>query len=197
MKTFKRSKRMSTMDDKDIIELYFAREERAIKETDVKYGRRLMSFSESITEDRRDAEECVNDTYIETWNRIPPTRPNNFFAFLLKIVRHLSLDVCDRRNAQKRSAVVVELSDEIRDSLPSYAMPDEEIKAEELGRCIDSFLRAQKKGVRIIFVKRYFYGESISQIATAASLTEANVKTILFRTRNKLKKHLEKEGYNI
>jgi len=191
------TERSCFMEDFEIIALYFAREERAIKETEIKYGKRLLSFSEGITGDRRDAEECVNDTYLETWNRIPPTRPHNFFAFLLKIIRHLSLDVCDRKNAQKRSAVVVELSDEMRDSLPSYSMPDEEIKAEELGRCIDSFLRTQKQSARIIFIKRYFYGESISRIAESTSLSEANVKSILFRMRSKLKKYLEKEGYSI
>ncbi|MBE6669603.1 MAG: RNA polymerase sigma factor [Ruminococcaceae bacterium] len=185
------------MEDSDIIDLYFLRDEKAIKETDEKYGKRLLSFSTAITEDLRDAEECVNDTYLKTWNSIPPTRPDNFFAFLLKIIRNLSLDVCDRKNAQKRNAVLVELSDEMSETVPSYTMPDEEIRAEELGRSIDSFLRAQKEGVRIIFVKRYFYTESVAKIASESSLSEANVKSILFRTRKKLKKHLEKEGYDI
>lgn len=183
------------MEDCDIIELYFDRSETAIAETDKKYGKKLIRFSENITGNISDAEECVNDTYLTTWNKIPPTRPDHFYAFLCKIARFLSLDLYDKRKAAKRSAVVVELTAEMYEMLPDRSFEDGFIpNAETLGGRIDEFLRTLDEGTRRIFVCRYFYSEAVKNIAKSTGMTQNRVSGILFRTRKQLKEYLERTG---
>lgn len=183
------------MEDCDIIELYFDRNETAIAETDKKYGKKLIRFSENITGNISDAEECVNDTYLTTWNKIPPTRPDHFYAFLCKIARFLSLDLYDKRKAAKRSAVVVELTAEMYEMLPDRSFDDGFIpNAETLGGRIDEFLRTLDEGTRRIFVCRYFYSEAVKNIAKSTGMTQNRVSGILFRTRKQLKEYLERTG---
>ena len=118
------------MEDVRIIELFFARDEAALLETERKYGGRLTALACSITEDPQDAEECVNDTYLEVWQAIPPARPDRFFAFLAKILRHNALTVCEKRHAKKREGVTVELTRELAECLPdSYDPAAEEDSA--------------------------------------------------------------------
>ena len=182
------------MEDRQIIALYFDRNEQAITETDSKYGKKLHLLSHNITGDSLDAQECVNDTYWETWNRIPPHQPDHFFAFLAKITRHKSLDLCDRKNARKRSAVTVELSMELESCIPAPLRTEDVAECRFLQAVIRQFLHSLDDNAQYIFIRRYFYGDPIAAIAADARRSQAGVTSALHRLRQKLKKQLEKEG---
>ncbi len=184
------------MDDQKIIDLYFDRNEQAITETDVKYGKLCHSIAYNILSNREDTEECVNDTYIGVWNAIPPTRPNNFMAFVCRIARNLSLKRLEFLKREKRSADVILSLDELSAVLPDerYA-PD--VSDEDVGRLISQFLRTQKEDVRNVFIRKYYFFDSVKEIAERYSFTESKVKNMLFYTRNKLKDYLIKEGVEI
>ena len=184
------------MDDQQIIDLYFDRKEQAITETDVKYGKLCHSIAYNILSNREDTEECVNDTYIGVWNAIPPTRPNNFMAFVCRIARNLSLKRLEFLKREKRSADVILSLDELSAVLPDerYA-PD--VSDEDVGRLISQFLRTQKEDVRNVFIRKYYFFDSVKEIAERYSFTESKVKNMLFYTRNKLKDYLIKEGVEI
>ena len=184
------------MDDMRIIELYFERDEQAIKETDVKYGKLCHSIAYNILKNHQDSEECVNDTYVNVWNAIPPTRPNNFMSFVCKIARNLSLKRLEFMTREKRSADVLLSLDELASVLPDerYA-PD--ISDEDVGKLISKFLRTQKEDVRNIFIRKYYFFDSIAEIAESLGFTESKVKNMLFYTRNKLRDYLIKEGVEI
>ncbi|MBQ8350537.1 MAG: RNA polymerase sigma factor [Clostridia bacterium] len=183
------------MEDSGIIDLFFARDERAIRETDGKYGPRLRRYASRLVEDEGDGEGCVNDTYLQAWERIPPTRPVVYEAFLFKMLRHICLDLLDYRRAGKRSACLVELSEELLTCLPHAEGVEDGMMAKQLATLIDAFLRKQKEEARITFVRRYFHGQSIAEIARAGGIGESRVKATLFRMRNKLRRVLEEEGY--
>ncbi len=184
------------MDDQQIIDLYFDRNEQAITETDVKYGKLCHSIAYNILSNREDSEECVNDTYIGVWNAIPPTRPDNFMAFVCRIARNLSLKRLEFLKREKRSADVILSLDELSAVLPDerYA-PD--VSDEDVGRLISQFLRTQKEDVRNVFIRKYYFFDSVKEIAERYSFTESKVKNMLFYTRNKLKDYLIKEGVEI
>ena len=167
---------VNIIDDIKIIELYFERNEQAIKETDIKYGKLCHKLSYNVLNNRQDSEECVNTTYLEVWNRIPPTRPAKFKAYISIIVRDISIDKLRYLTAKKRSA----------------GMNDEEI-----GKLLSIFLRKQKEEVQRVFVLKYFYFESNRAIAEKYGFTERKVTNMLARTRNKLKKYLIEEGIYI
>ncbi len=181
------------MSDESIIALYFKRDENAIKETDMAYGVKLNRLSFSIVKNNQDSEECVSDTYLKAWNNIPPTRPMYFFAYLAKICRFLSFDRLDYKKAKKRSADVVTLSDELMNTIPSN-LTEMEVEEEELGRVLSDFVRTLSEDSQVLFVRRYFYMDKISDIASRYKVSESKVKTSLFRSRQKLKKYLEGEG---
>ena len=184
------------MDDRKIIELYFARDEQAIKETEAKYGKLLYRIADNILNTREDAEECVNDTYLGLWNAIPPTKPDNFMAFISRIVRNLSLKRLDFLNRDKRSAEITVSLDELADILPDEKfMPGTD--DEELGKIIGEFLHKQKQDVRKVFVRKYYFFDSIGQIAERYSFTESKVKNMLFTTRKKLKDYLIRKGVDV
>ena len=184
------------MDDQKIIDLYFDRNEQAITETDVKYGKLCHNIAYNILSNREDSEECVNDTYIGVWNAIPPTRPDNFMAFVCRIARNLSLKRLEFLKREKRSADVILSLDELSAVLPDerYA-PD--VSDEDVGRLISQFLRTQKEDVRNVFIRKYYFFDSVKEIAERYSFTESKVKNMLFYTRNKLKDYLIKEGVEI
>ena len=184
------------MEDQQIIELYFDRNEQAITETDVKYGKLCHSIAYNILSNREDSEECVNDTYIGVWNAIPPTRPDNLMAFVCRIARNLSLKRLEYLKREKRSADVILSLDELSAVLPDerYA-PD--VSDEDVGRLISQFLRTQKEDVRNVFIRKYYFFDSVKEIAERYSFTESKVKNMLFYTRNKLKDYLIKEGVEI
>lgn len=184
------------MDDLRIIELYFERDEQAIKETDAKYGRLCHSIAYHILNNHEDSEECVNDTYAGVWNAIPPTRPNNFMAFLCKIARNLSLKRLEFMKREKRSPEVLISLEELAAVLPDerYA-PD--ASDEDVSKLISKFLRSQKEDIRNVFIRKYYFFDSVGEIAERYSFTESKVKNMLFYTRNKLKDYLIKEGVEI
>ena len=182
------------MEDLEIIELYWNRQERAIAETADKYGSRLLRLGRSMIAEQ-DAEECVNDTYLAAWNAIPPTRPAHFFAWLAKICRNR---ICSRiawHNADKRKAELVELTDELGQCLPDTT--SQEAEADELGRVLSDFLRGLPAEKRYFFLRRYWFGDSIAEIAGACSCGESKVKVTLHRTRGELKRCLEQEGVRV
>ena len=184
------------MDDQRIIELYFKRDEQAIKETDVKYGKLCHSIAYNILNNHEDSEECVNDTYIGVWNAIPPTRPNSFMSFVCKITRNLSLKRLEFMKREKRSQAMLVSLEELEAVLPDEQFaPD--VSDEDIGTLISTFLRSQKADVRKVFVRKYYFFDSIGDIAKRYGFTESKVKNMLFYTRNKLKDYLIKEGVEI
>ena len=184
------------MDDLSIIELYFARDEQAIKETDTKYGKLCHSIAYNILNNNEDSEECVNDTYIGVWNTIPPTRPNNFMAFVCRITRNLSLKRIEAMARQKRSQATIVSLDELAEVLPDESIADR-ISDEDIGKAISDFLRNEKEDVRNVFIRKYYFFDSIGDIAKRYGFTESKVKNMLYHTRNKLKEYLIKEGVEI
>ncbi len=185
------------MEDNEIIELFWQRSQRAIAETDQKYGGRLQTLSMNILHDRQDAEECVNDTYHATWNTLPPERPNYFFAYLAKLARNFSFGKYDYYHAQKRCVTVVELSDEIENCIPAPNDLEQKLDSKEIGRIISTFLYEQSSEMRAVFVRRYWYMDPIKDIAEMFQISESKVKSILFRMRNKLREHLEEEEIHL
>lgn len=181
------------MEDAKILDLYFARDEDAIRETDTAYGKRLHTLAKNILQSREDAEESVNDTYAEVWKSIPPRRPKYFFAFLASICRHLSLNRVDWKQAAKRRAQVVPLTEEMENCIPD-AVHERQMEAKELGRLLDLFLESLPKDSRLIFLRRYWYVDSVPEIAARYGMTESKVKMQLSRTKEKLRLFLEQEG---
>ncbi len=184
------------MYDKMIIELFFSRDEAAISETDKKYGRKLHTISKNITNNDSDSDECVNDTYLSAWNNIPPTRPENYYAYLCRIVRNFSGTCVRRASALKRNSAVLSLDGELAEIIsfptePSY--PDET----ELGMVIDRFLKESDKDTRFLFVRRYFYADSIEALSEMTGLGKNSVSLRLMRIRKRLKKYIEKDGFTI
>lgn len=186
------------MEDSKIVTLFFERDEAALKETSQKYGQALRSISYNIVNDRETAEECENDTYLEAWNTVPPSDPSGYlFTFLARIIRHISIDVCRSRGRQKRKAVITELTAEMEECIPSPDDTTSKIEQNELGKAISSFLRLQSEEKQIIFLRRYWYTDSVKTIARSLGLGESNVKMTLMRLRNALKDYLLKEGYDL
>ena len=186
------------MEDNLIIELYFQRTEQAIDETRLKYSRLLRSIALNILKNMEDAEECENDTYLKTWNSIPPERPVVLSAFLSKIARNLSLDKYEYLHARKRGkGEIPALLDELEECLPDGSSIFENIEVKELTEIIDRFLGSLKGDARNIFMRRYWFSDSIQDIAKATGFSMSKVKMNLMRTRNGLKAVLEKEGYGI
>lgn len=181
------------VDDAKIIDLFWVRSEDAIAQTDVIYGRKLNALANKILLNREDAEESVNDTYMQTWDSIPPHRPKYFFAFLASICRHLSLNKLDWKMASKRNAEVVSLTEEMEQCIPDISH-ERTIEAKELGRILDGFLESLPKDSRLVFLRRYWYVDTIAEIAQRYGMTESKVKMQLRRTKDKLRTYLEKEG---
>lgn len=181
------------MDDERIIELFFQRNEDAIRYTNEAYGKRLFHLADNITKNVEDAEECVNSTYMKTWNTIPPKCPSFFFAYIAKICRHIALDRFDWNKAAKRRAEIVSLSCELEMCIPDSRSADE-LQAKELGAILDLFLHSLSRENRLIFMRRYWYADSVTQIAKRFEMSESAVSMRLSRSREKLRAYLEKEG---
>lgn len=185
------------MEDKAIIELFWARSQQAITETADKYGKRLQGLSMNILHNYEDAEECVNDTYHAAWNTLPPEKPDFFFAYLARLTRNFSFGIYDYKHAKKRTADIVELSRELECCIPAPNEFERKAESEEIGKVLSLFLREQSVPMRRVFVQRYWYAQSICDISRDCDMSESKVKSILFRMRGKLKRYLEKEGINI
>lgn len=186
------------MDDIEIVDMYWQRNEQAITETSRKYGAYCMRISMNILNDKLDGEECVNDTYMQAWKTIPPHRPDVLSAFLGKITRNLAINKYKSYHAKKRSEGEFSLSlDELDDCIPGVSTVEDELETAEISKSISIFLRKQPELMRRAFVCRYFYCDSISEIADLFKISESKVKSMLFRTRKKLKQHLEEGGISI
>ena len=181
------------MEDAKIIALFWKRNEQAVKETDITYGRKLYNLSNRILNNREDAEESVSDTYMETWKSIPPQRPSYFYAFLASICRNISLNRLDWRMAAKRNAEVVSLTQEMEQCIPDR-LHGSQADALALRQALESFLESLPRDSRLIFLRRYLYVETVAEIAARYGISESKVKTLLHRTRKKLHDYLVKEG---
>lgn len=186
------------MDDGRIVDLFLARDEAAIRYAAEKYGGRLRALSQGIVGDVQTAEECENDAYAEAWSAIPPHEPRDYlYAFLARIVRNISLNRCRDRDRLKRKAVVCAFSTELEQCIPA---PDDcQCRLDDLAlrAAINGFLAGLSAEKRRIFLRRYWYLDSIGDIARRYGLSGSKVKTTLFRMRRQLRDYLEKEGYTI
>lgn len=175
------------MEDKKIIDLFFERSENAIKELDLKYGKLFYNLSNNIVNNKQDAEECVNDAYLGTWNTIPPQKPNPLLSYICKIVRNISIK--NYWKNKKHSSYAISL-DELEPFICGNSVTESEIEVKELTRIIEKFLDTLSKENRVIFIKRYWFCDSYKDIAEYMGFSEKNISVRLARIRQKLKKHL-------
>ena len=184
------------MDDKQIIRLFFERSEQAITELSQKYGALYLQLADNILNDHQDAEECVNDAYLGAWNSIPPQSPDPLRSYICRIVRNRSLKKLRANTAIKRGSQFEVSLSELEDCIPDNSM-DEQLSISELSAQINAFLAALPKDDRLMFVKRYWFSESISELADAFGITENNVSVRLSRIRGKLHQYLNRKEANI
>lgn len=182
------------MEDEEIIDLYWSRQESAIYETNKKYGNYCNTISFNILQSKEDSKECVNDTYLKTWNSIPPQRPNSLKSYLGKIVRNLSLNKYEKKRAKKRNGTVEIALEELNECISSNNDMEKECNGKELVQMLNDFLSELSQEKRKIFLERYWYLYSIKEISLKNKISENNVKIILMRIRNKLKSYLEEGG---
>ncbi len=184
------------MEDHELVNLFWNRQEEAIPATAERYGRYCFSIADHILSNTEDSEECVNDTWLRTWQAIPPSRPSRFAAFLGKITRNLAFDRCRGRRRQKRGGGELTLAlDELGECVPSpHNTPEQAIEEKELVRQLDLFLGQLSERDRFIFLRRYWYVDPVADIARKLALNESTVKSSLFRSRKKLREALEREG---
>ena len=192
----KKSKAQSS--DDEIIELYWSRNEKAIEETDSKYGKYLFTIAYNIVHDKLDCEECVNDTYLGTWNRIPPTRLNAFQLFITKIMRNIAVDRFRKNSEKKRvpSEMTVSLS-ELDECIQPSDSVNEEYLLKETVRILNEYIKQLPEKSEFIFVCRYYYSDRVSDIARMLETNDRAIYRSLASIREGLKAELEKEGYQI
>lgn len=194
----KPDERLMNMTDERIVELYLARNEQAIAQTKDKYGNRLKNISYNIVLDDGATEECENDTYLKTWNSVPPNEPRSYlFAYLARIIRNLSLNRIRNGRALKRQSDLVEITDELSGCIADSQDTEGSFDSIMLTKLISQFIRSLPEPNQILFVRRYWYLDSISQAAQSLGISESNAKTKLFRMREQLKSYIEKEGYKV
>lgn len=182
--------------DEQIVELYWQRSESALSETAVKYGDYCRYIAYNILYSREDAEECVNDTYLDAWNSMPPHRPSILSTFLGKITRRISLDRWRRKHADKRGGGEMDLVfDELEDCIADGGNTESAMEQQEMARIIREFLDSLPAAERRVFLRRYWYMDSIAGIALDFDFTESKTASMLYRTRQKLRAKLESEGY--
>lgn len=186
------------MNDNEIIELYWARNENAITASEEKYGRYCHSISYNILHNNEDAEECVNDTWVGAWKSIPPQRPNRLSSYLGKITRNLSINRFKQYTAEKRGLGQTEIVlSELEDCIPAETDVEQLVEEMVLVKALNRFLRGQPEQKRNIFIRRYWYLYPIREIAEVYSASESKITSLLFRMRNELKEYLEKEGITL
>lgn len=181
------------MEDKKIVALLWQRAESALDALAEKFGKGLLALARNFLPDRRDAEEAVSDTYLALWHAIPPAKPDPLPPYVYRVGRNTALNRLRRDTAQKRSGYEVSL-DELSGSLSGPSL-EAQVEARDLGQAIDAFLDTQSQSTRIIFLRRYWFGDSVKDIAKLLGLTESAVSVRLLRTREKLKDYLTEEGY--
>lgn len=184
------------MQDEEIVALYWQREEQAIQETEQKYGRYLGKIAHNILLDTEDSREAVNDTYLKAWNSMPPHKPAILSTYLGKITRQLSIDRFRGRHREKRRASEYALSlSELEDCVCTGNTTEQDVDLHLLAETIGAYLRTLTPQARNTFVGRYYYMDSLRDVADYYGMSQAAVKSMLFRTRQGLKKYLEQEGY--
>lgn len=184
------------MDDKRIVDLYFERSERAIVETASRYGNYCYSIAYNILASNEDAEESVNDTYNAAWNSMPPHRPSVLSTFLGKITRRISIDRWRKRNAGKRGGGEMPLVlEELQDCVADEKSVETEYEKQQLSVIINRFVTALPETEQQVFLCRYWYMDPVNSICRQFGFSESKVKSMLFRTREKLRVVLEKEGF--
>jgi len=182
------------MEDEEIIDLYWNRQERAILETDKKYGKYCNTISFNILQNKEESKECVNDTYLKTWNSIPPQRPNVLKVYLGKIARNLAINQYERKKAKKRDYTLEIALEELNECISSNNNVEEQLKYNDLIKMLNAFLAKLSQNKRKIFLERYWYLYSIKEISSNNKISESNTKAILMRIRNQLKDYLKEGG---
>lgn len=185
------------MDDNTIIKLFYERSEQAIIELSQKYGTVCNHIADHILNNKLDAEECVNEAYLGAWNTIPPQNPNPLLSYVCRIVRNLAIKKYHANTAKKRNSIYDVAFDELENCFSSVESVEEKQDAKELSKSINDFLAALDQENRILFVRRYWYADSVSELAERFCISNHTVSVRLFRIREKLKKHLEKEGISL
>ena len=185
------------MEDAQIIGLYFKRDEAAISETEAKYGAFCHGIALSILSINADADECVNDTYLQAWNSIPPQKPDRLGAWLGRVVRNIALNLWKKNHRKKRYAGMEQLLNELEDCIPSPVTVEREIEEQELTEAINTWLASLPQNDRILFVRRYWNGETIAMLAQESAMSPANMAKRMYRLRQNLKSKLEREGYSL
>lgn len=185
------------MEDSKIVDLYWERNEAALSETAAKYGNYCHKIAMNVLNSEDDSDECVNDTYLAAWNSMPESRPTLLGSFLAAIVRNLSLDKYRKNHSQKRGDGQMPLVlDELLE-VAGQSNTESEVDSMLLSESINNFLKSLNEETRFIFLRRYFFADSLEEIASTLKISEGKIKTVLFRTRNKLKDYLMKEGYAV
>ena len=185
------------MEDRQIIELYWERAEDAIRETSAKYGRLCQYIAQNILSSPEDSEECVNDTWLGLWNAIPPQRPSRFSAFVGRITRNLALKRFDYLNAAKRSPETVRSLEELGECVSGRTSVEDELENRRVEEAIDAFLWSLEEEKRTVFIRRYWYFDSIGVICRRTGWSQSKVKSMLYHTRQKLRDHLEREDIEL
>lgn len=185
------------MEDAEIIELYWSRDEAALTESDVKYGRMLRHIAFQILFSQQDSEECVNDTYGRAWESIPPKRPDSLAAYLGRIARNLSISRWYEGRAQKRGSGAGVLLSELSECIPSPGSVESEMETGRLTEIINSWLQTLPRDDRVLFLRRYWYGDSLDALAFKCSVSPNKMAGRIYRLRQKLKAVLEKEGVSV
>ncbi len=184
------------MEDTDIIALYWERSEEAIQRTAEKYAAYCSGIIRRVLGDCRDAEECLSDTWLGAWNAMPPQRPIRLPPFLGRIARNTALDRYSYNTAQRRSGGFEAVLEELAECVDGTPM-EEDLDARQLGEAISGFLEAVRPEVRLVFLRRYWYCDSVAEIADGTGFSQSKVKSMLHRTRKGLREHLRKEGYDL
>lgn len=186
------------MEDEKIVSLYWERSEDAIRETEIKYDRYLFKIAQNILNDREDSRESVSDTYLAAWNSMPPHRPGVLSAYLAKLTRRISIDRFRYRTRQKREASEYTISlSELGECVSGDNSAEEIVNAKLLADCIGIYLRTQSDEARTAFLGRYYFLDSVREVAAYCGITESKCKTLLHRTRVGLKEYLRKEGFDL
>lgn len=181
------------MEDVQIVSLYWNRDQSAISESNIKYGQMLKRISLSVVQNQEDSDECVNDTYLKVWDTIPPQKPNSLAAYLGRITRNISINRWYENHTQKRGGANV-LITELSDCIPSPYSVEKEIEASELSAVITKWLYSIAQDDRVLFLRRYWFGESLNSLAEECATTPNRLAGRMYRLRKKLKLTLEKEG---
>lgn len=186
------------MEDGRIVDLFIDRDQNAISQMAGQYGFRIRRLAYNILHDEETAKECENDTYLEMWNLIPPHEPREYLlAFASKIVRHIALNRCRELNSKKRAAIYCELTSEMEECIPAGNDPESEFEADQLGGIINGYLSDCSFDQRNVFVRRYWFFDSIADIAERYGYSESKVKTMLFRMREQLRERIIEGGYEV